>query len=178
MKHNKSKTTFFHDIVLIFSPFYLSENTYVISLFSQFQMQWSFHEFLDHLRRNNNEVCLNRFSFHGHSSTFKFLVSNNFWRSFSAFYHWIFRNILSTINCKWKSKTRVTSLDIRVTSSNPRVTSSNPRVTSPNPRVRRLKAQVARLKKRVGRLKKRVRRLKARVRRLKARFKAIKPRVK
>ena len=34
MKHNKSDTTFLHEIVIIFSPIYLSETTYVISSFN------------------------------------------------------------------------------------------------------------------------------------------------
>ena len=34
IKHNKSNTAFLHDIVIIFSPFYLSETTYVISSFN------------------------------------------------------------------------------------------------------------------------------------------------
>ena len=31
MKHNKSNTVFLHDIVITFSPIYLSDATYVIS---------------------------------------------------------------------------------------------------------------------------------------------------
>ena len=31
MIHNKSNTVFLHDIVIIFSPIYLSDSTYVIS---------------------------------------------------------------------------------------------------------------------------------------------------
>ena len=34
MKHNKSNTAFMREIVIIFSPIYLSEATSVISLFS------------------------------------------------------------------------------------------------------------------------------------------------
>ena len=34
MKHNKSNTAFLHEIVIIFSPIYLSEATYVISSFN------------------------------------------------------------------------------------------------------------------------------------------------
>ena len=34
MKHNKSNTAFWHEIVIIFSKIYLSEATYVISSFS------------------------------------------------------------------------------------------------------------------------------------------------
>ena len=33
MKHNKSNTAFLHEIVITFSPVYLSETTYVISSF-------------------------------------------------------------------------------------------------------------------------------------------------
>ena len=33
-KHNQSNTTFLHVVLIIFSPFYLSETTYVISLFN------------------------------------------------------------------------------------------------------------------------------------------------
>ena len=34
MKHIKSNTEFMHEIVIIFSPVYLSETTYMISSFS------------------------------------------------------------------------------------------------------------------------------------------------
>ena len=34
MKHNKWNTAFLHEIVIIFSPIYLSETTYVISSFN------------------------------------------------------------------------------------------------------------------------------------------------
>ena len=34
MKHNKSNTAFLHEIVIIFSAIYLSEATYMISLFN------------------------------------------------------------------------------------------------------------------------------------------------
>ena len=34
MKHNDSNTAFLHEIVIIFSPIYLSEATYVISSFN------------------------------------------------------------------------------------------------------------------------------------------------
>ena len=34
MKHNKSNTAFMREIVIIFSPIYLSEATSVINLFS------------------------------------------------------------------------------------------------------------------------------------------------
>ena len=34
MKHNKSDGAFLHGIVIIFSPIYLSEATYVISQFN------------------------------------------------------------------------------------------------------------------------------------------------
>ena len=34
MKHNKSNTAFLHEIVIIFSPIYLSGATYVISSFN------------------------------------------------------------------------------------------------------------------------------------------------
>ena len=34
LKHNKSNTAFLHEIVIIFSPIYLSEATYVISSFN------------------------------------------------------------------------------------------------------------------------------------------------
>ena len=34
MKHNKSNTAFLREIVIIFSPIYLSEETYMISSFS------------------------------------------------------------------------------------------------------------------------------------------------
>ena len=34
VKHNKSNTAFLHKIIIIFSPFYLSEATYVISSFN------------------------------------------------------------------------------------------------------------------------------------------------
>ena len=35
MKHNKSNTAFLHEIVIIFSPIYSSEATYVISSFNR-----------------------------------------------------------------------------------------------------------------------------------------------
>ena len=34
MKHNKSNATFVHEVIIIFSPVYLSEATYAISSFN------------------------------------------------------------------------------------------------------------------------------------------------
>ena len=88
MKHNKSNTTFLRQVVIIFSPIYLSEATYVISscnLISELRELIPDVIIIPRIYRSpqgktiyvafiNNVGCPNRFSFDGHPSTSKFLL--------------------------------------------------------------------------------------------------------
>ena len=88
MEHNKLYTTFVHEIVIIFSPIYSSEVTYLISSFNLRINWWMLIPdamTIPWIYRSpygktisvafiNNLYCLNRFSFDDHPSTSKFLV--------------------------------------------------------------------------------------------------------